>query len=675
MSGETKIKPWNTEIWTDSMETLRTMNPVVPGHTVEVAGYYYGSKHGGGKFVYDKDDTTSPDDGGYCIVTASGKRFKRADPMHTLDITHFGANNDGINDDMEACVRMHNWSRSVDATFNLGIKLPAGPTALSAHDFGSTEIPSFKLSGFPTAYGRLPSSRIILIASSDTGYTFKFKARRMEVSNLAIVNPMNSTRGFVENTVTRGDYCRISVVQARDLIGRCFHVYDTIDTKLDQFYSSRGKAAFFRTDWSNESPGAWDHPTAIELSNGNIEAHTGEYAVSCIRAGQSEMNNVWFDRNERGFDISQGGWVLKNVTQENSQIASAFQYSKVTRIQCRFAQGATFDYNLSGYDPAQDPSGKPPSWVTNAMDQGRLDIGYDGITHQNGLAVGFHYPYPDMRYLNSNGQEKWIRVGQVTQNNTLGATFELEIQGANGYDNIGSSTTHPGATGFGGGRALIRGQLKYNQASTDGLQLSWHGEGATPIKEVRYVHAWQNFDIYVRVGAYARVFGAFLRSDGVGRKASGQPFFFRFGSDEAIDIGAVANLKTARRIWSVNGGTAGAGQLNTGFGMDLDAGRLIMATPTASQAASEWLPFYNNYETRFIKMQSRNFSDRLPRYNKSELPKANDEPYGQVLCMDAVQGNGVTQMRILVSDGLNWYTADGSVNIGTGSVSYETPRA
>lgn len=667
MSGETKIKPWNTEIWTDSVETLRTMNPVVPGHTVEVAGYYYGSKHGGGKFVYDKDDTTSPDDGGYCIVTASGKRFKRADPMHTLDITHFGANNDGINDDMAACVRMHNWSRSVDATFNLGIKLPAGPTALSSYDFGTTEIPAFKLSGFPTAYGRLPSSRIIMIASSDTGYTFKFKARRMEVSNLAIVNPMNSTRGFVENTVTRGDYCRISVIQARDLVGRCFHVYDTIDTKVDQFYSSRGKSAFFRTDWSNESPGAWDHPTAIELSNGNIENHTGEYAVSAIRAGQSEMNNVWFDRNERGFDISQGGWVLKNVTQENSVNPSSIQYTKLTQIQCRFDQGATLTEDTSGYDPSWDPSGKPPTWVTNAMDQGRTVITPTGTTMKTGLATGFTYPFPDMRFTNSTGNEKWIKVCEIVQNDTLGATFELELQGANGYDNAGGAVTHPGATGFGGGRALIRGQLKYNQESTDGIQLSWHGEGACPVKEVRYVHAWQSFAIYVRVGAFNRTLGAFIRSDGVGRLASGKPFFVKFGSNDAVDVGTVANLKTARKIWSINGGTAGQGQNNTGLGMDLDSGRLIMATPTVTDAASEYLPFFNNYETRYIPLQDSTASHRLPRYTKATLPRADKNPYGQVLVSDAVGGNGVTTWRMCFSNGTNWYTADGSVDLGFGT--------
>ncbi|KAF2282462.1 hypothetical protein GH714_043933 [Hevea brasiliensis] len=236
----------------------------------------------------------------------------------------------------------------------------------------------------------------------------------------------------------------------------------------------------------------------------------------------------------------------------------------------------------SGYDPAQDPSGKPPSWVTNAMDQGRLDIGYDGITHQNGLAVGF--PTLTLTCVTSTVQAR--RSGFVSARSLITTPWVLPLSLRFRREWIRQHRLFyypPRCYWLWWWSCADSFQLKYHQASTDGL-LSCMVK-VLHLSRKCVFHAWQNFDIYVRVGAYARV------------------------RDEAIDIGAVANLKTARRIWSVNGGTAGSGQLNTGFGMDLDAGRLIMATPTASQAASEWLPFFNNYETRFIKMQSRNFSN------------------------------------------------------------------
>ena len=651
----------------DSIATLRTLAPRQDKRFVSVVSYADGwaakvkRPMGGGFFEYLANDTTSPDDGGMVIVGLNGARWHRMIELSAVTIEHFGAYSDGVTDDIEALKRMHAWSRSIDSTFGPGIVLAPGITAISSWDLGTAEIPAFKMRGPEVAYGRLPRAQLLLLEHANP-YALRFKARRMEVANLSI-NGAASTKGFLENTVTRGDYCRIHAIQARNLTGRCFHVFDTIDTKLDQCYSSKGKASFFRTDWSNESPGAWDHPTAIEISNSNFEGHTGEYAISAIRAGQSEMNNVWFDRNERGFDISQGGWVIKNVTQENSVNPSAIQYTKLTQIQCRFDQGAGMSETESGYDPSWDPSGKPPTWVTNAMDQGRTVIAPTGSTFKSGVAKAFDYPLAEMRFTNSSGNEKWIHVCDLVLNDTLGATFELELQGANGYDNVGTSTTHPGATGFGGGRALIRGQLKYNQASTDGIQLTWHGEGATPIKEVRYVHAWQTFSVYVRVGAFNRTLGAFVRSDGVGRLASGKPFYVKYGSNDPVDIGAVANLKLAKKAWSINGGTAGTGQNNTGLGMDLETGTLLLASPEEGAAAGRYLKIKNNYQDRYIPVQTNMESTRVNRYAKANLPRADGEnAYGIVLCTDSGAGSGAsTQFELLFSDGFKWVRAkDGS---------------
>lgn len=643
-----------------SFDALRLSKPQHDGQRVKLESYYAGKYLGGGEFVGHL--TTATDDGG-TIAAGPSHHWKRTGDKSELNVTHFGALMDGVSDDMPAVIRMHNWSRSVDVTFGPGIVFPAGKTALSHNDFGDAEIPAFKIRGPEVSYGRIPSLQIVPFNKTNTGYIFRFKARRMEVANL-YVNGVGTVAGFMENTVTRGDYCRIHAVQARDMGGRMFHVWDTIDTKLDQCYSSRGKAAFFRTDWSNESPGAWDHPTAIEISNCNFEAHTGEYAVSAIRAGQSEMNNVWFDRNENGFDISQGGWILKNVTQENSKNPSGAKWAKVVTIACRFAQGAGLSEDVSGYDPSWDPSGKPPTWVTNAYDQGIVNMDPHGMTHTQGVAEGFKLPLTGKtRYLNSTGQEKWILLGRVTQNGTQGATFEIELQGANGWDSIPDALNHPGSTGFGGGRALIRGQLKQNVATTTSLQLSWHGEGACPIKEVRYVHGWQNFEIYVRMGAFCRVMASFLRGDGVGRLNAGQPFYYRFGSDEAVDINAVANLRIAKKEWSINGGTAGSGQNNTGFGMDLDNGMIVMASPEVGNAAGRYIQIKNNYQDRYIPTQATMESTRINRYARAALPAPDGEnAFSIILCTDSGAGSGAsTQMELLYSDGTGWRRSkDGS---------------
>lgn len=59
-----------------TIATLRTIEPTSPGQWVDVAGYYSDSKPFHGSYVYDADDTTSPDNGGTIIVTTGGKRWK-----------------------------------------------------------------------------------------------------------------------------------------------------------------------------------------------------------------------------------------------------------------------------------------------------------------------------------------------------------------------------------------------------------------------------------------------------------------------------------------------------------------------------------------------------------------------------------------------------------------------
>lgn len=120
------------------------------------------------------------------------------------------------------------------------------------------------MSGPPAVYGRLPTARIVSTNPLNTVPMFSYKARRMAISNIAIIGTSTGVQPFMVNTVTRGDYCRLSVIQARSWGARAFHVYDTIDTTLNQIYSSQGRASFFRTDWSNENP---EHGITRQLLN------------------------------------------------------------------------------------------------------------------------------------------------------------------------------------------------------------------------------------------------------------------------------------------------------------------------------------------------------------------------------------------------------------------------
>lgn len=63
---------------TNSISSLRNLEPSYDNEIVDVLSYdILVPNLGGGKFYYDKSDTTSLDDAGYVIVNASGKRWKR----------------------------------------------------------------------------------------------------------------------------------------------------------------------------------------------------------------------------------------------------------------------------------------------------------------------------------------------------------------------------------------------------------------------------------------------------------------------------------------------------------------------------------------------------------------------------------------------------------------------
>jgi len=77
-----------------------------------------------GVFVYDASDTTSADNDGTIVVTASGDRYiRRTEAASPIDVRWFGAKGDGVNDDTDAI------QAALEEALRLGsavIRVPAG---------------------------------------------------------------------------------------------------------------------------------------------------------------------------------------------------------------------------------------------------------------------------------------------------------------------------------------------------------------------------------------------------------------------------------------------------------------------------------------------------------------------------------------------------------------------
>ncbi|EFM88737.1 Uncharacterised protein [Actinobacillus pleuropneumoniae] len=84
----------------ESIEQLRTIEPTEHNQRILVKSYYAGTNIGGGEFYADLQDSTTADNAGTVVVTASGKRWKRIYTNITPEA--FGAVGDGVTNDLTA---------------------------------------------------------------------------------------------------------------------------------------------------------------------------------------------------------------------------------------------------------------------------------------------------------------------------------------------------------------------------------------------------------------------------------------------------------------------------------------------------------------------------------------------------------------------------------------------
>lgn len=646
----------------ESVDQLRTIIGVAD-QWISLASYTKGTHTGGGFFYWVNDILLADDGGTFFRVNSSGGWKRDKDPCD-LTVDDFGAVPDGVTDVIPAIQRMHAWAvqasaaLNIAATYSFGVVLGTGCYAGSSMDLGDTEINAFKLRGPEVNYGVIPRTVLKPLNATTTTPMFAFRARRMEISNICW-NGASTVQPFVLNRVTRGSYSRIHSIVALNTGGRVFQVKDCIDTKLDQVYSYNGRAAFFVATWSNENPGAWNHSTAIELSNFNFTSHTGEMVFQAIRATQSMMYNGWFDRNENPFDISQGQWTLDNVTMENSTNPAAAKYGKLIEVSTRWDQGAGLSFDASGYDPSMDNGGSIPSWVTNAYDQGRMRLDKDGTLFKCGVAMDFEWANNLIDNSTTNA-DTWYTVGQVILPR-LGDSLYLEIVGAANWDSATGTFDRPGGTAFGSGRAVIGLEMKQpNNQTTTSVEAHWYGEANSPIRAVKLVHTWQTLTVYVLMRQYAKYGAVFMKTTGRPRIQTGNPMYFRPDLTATPDINAVANILDVPAKWAVNKGDYGS----NGLGVDLEGGNLVMyQSNKTSQFASEFMMVMHNGQQKYVQLLDKPVGMRYPWLNKAALLALSPSTYvGQTFLVNDARGTpGQSAPQIArpaFSDGFVWMWND-----------------
>lgn len=501
---------------------LRASEPTLAGQFAVVYEYTKNTRMGGGLFVYDPADTTTIDDHGLNFVTAGKKRWKRVVlDLNTVTVVDFGAVADGETDCIEAVKRMYAWSQRVLPS--AGIRFTAGTFSMSTFDISDKEINRFKVSGGPVNFGYFPTTTLLFNWNTHQSglHFFKVKSRYAEISNFVVKGRSTENGddngsalnqiGFYSNIITGGQFLRVSSVEFRFLGGRALDLIDTLDCKIDQFYSTGCQDSIIYARWSGRVQGAWDHSTAIELSNFNIQRSVKKPVFDLPRCTQSFIRNGWIEHSEYAGDLTNGQWVIEGLAIESTTHPMKMGYCRAMIIQKSIHRdSAGFDFSKEGIEP----------WTLIAEgDRGVMEISDLGAIIQGSLNFDFMTSQHHMD--NRTDKPRWFYIGEFKFSDAA-SQIHIRVLGSAQFLSQGETQIdHTARTPEGVAHIYLQAR---NGADTVG---SWYSEGSSPVMKVHIEGGSGNTKVYVKIPDYTGYSIALVETNGRDRYTSGQCFIFR----------------------------------------------------------------------------------------------------------------------------------------------------
>lgn len=490
-----------------SFAKLRQTTPTHEGQRVLLASWnedtkpYGQSSFGGGEFIAVSGNES--DDGGFIAKVSDSWYWKRIKDANLATVLDFGAVPDGVSDCHDAIVNMHNWAQSKTTRFYRAIpavQFPEGEFYSTPVDFTSQEYHHFILKGPHVAFGYHAQTTITSNKSSNA--MFKTNARTIEISGL-IVEGQNDTNAnsqpFLDNTtgsITGGVFFRMQSMWYQNLGGLAIKLNDTLDTKCDQFYAKLCVGGILHVGYDNETVGNWNHPTAVELTNFNIQDCTDVAVFSMPRCLQSLIRNGWIERSYGG-NFTDGHWLVESLSVESCANYGPTDFTNSQAVFVQVNQVASIINR--GYDQSS-------AWQTSFR-PGQTELNNDGMMTLGSQSYGWLTTPTFIR--NNTPNDYWYKIGKLWLNDA-GDTFEIDCLGEQGYNDATTESNQTLQSGRGRTIITLRKQSNYK------IRGQYHCEGLGAVQDVAIVGG-QNVstDVYIFVKAYSKV-GIYCRSNVAG---------------------------------------------------------------------------------------------------------------------------------------------------------------
>lgn len=478
-----------------SVAELRALKPTKEGARVSLRGWNAGSTSGGGEFIGHINvpwQNARKDDGGVIFTSAKDWYWERVvNDVQDLNIVHFGALQ-GTTADVDcagAFLSMFNWSQSQGGY--LPVRFPAGNFYLSKFE-KTTEFARLRVCGTGNAYyGYFGTTTLYSNTDAkENDILFSVNTRWVEFSNIIFDGRSTDTapnlKGFYKNIIAGGQYFRVSCMRWTQVGGNVIDMLDALDTKMDQWYASKCTGDVIKGYWSGRAAGVWDHMTAVELTNFNVQNCRKGKVLNLPRCTQSFIYNGWIEHCDNPGDLSNGGWIIDGLQIEDCKGSPLkLTFARIVTKILGLQSGSSVSYEIEEGDK---------EWLSE-YERGRVNIEPQGVFIDGVLEANITSSRYRMSNNTANG--KWFCIGRFFTPKK-GDSWEINLVGCGNSLSVSQGMDDIDSVRQGGGNTIIR-----MQAKDGGHQATMEPRGSSPIQAARIFTSGTNYTtVYVQLKQY-----------------------------------------------------------------------------------------------------------------------------------------------------------------------------